>query len=320
MFSAKYVLGRDVAGRMVEVLPDAVFLVSFPKSGNTWTRFLIGNLIHPEEPVTFANVDQIVPDIYGTAQNDVRKVRPPRVFKSHEPFEPRYRRIIYIVRDPRDVAVSSYHFARKGRHINDSLPLETYISAQFLNRGHTFGSWGEHVGSWLVNPLNITQLVHLKYGSGRTFASIDLGRRHCLGPREHAREFLLLRYEDLVEKTEQELSKVAEFLGLHASPGALARAVELSAADKMKKLERMQSDLWGTTKEGRKDINFVREAKSGQWKKSVPAASVAEIESKWGYLMDLLGYERGMTLLSNAELNPPPKTKSATPVRGGETP
>jgi hypothetical protein len=129
-----------------------------------------------------------------------------------------------------------------------------------------------------------------------------------------------LRYEDLVEKTEQELSKVAEFLGLHASPGALARAVELSAADKMKKLERMQSDLWGTTKEGRKDINFVREATSGQWKKSVSAASVAEIESKWGYLMDLLGYERGMTLLSNAELNPPPKTKSATPVRGGETP
>ena len=311
MFSAKYVLGRDVASRMAKVLPEAVFLVSFPKSGNTWTRFLIGNLIHPEEPVTFANVDQIVPDVYGTARNDMRKVRPPRVFKSHEAFEPRYRRIIYVVRDPRDVAVSSYHFARKGRHINDSLSLETYISTQFLKRGHTFGSWGEHVGSWLANPLNISQLVHLTYVSGRTFASTDLARTHSLGTRERGREFLLLRYEDFLEKPEQELSKAAEFLGLHASPGALARSVELSAADKMKKLERMQSDLWGTTKQGRKDINFVREAKSEQWKKSLSAASVAEIESKWGHLMDLLGYQRGVSLSSNAELSPQDKIRDA---------
>jgi hypothetical protein len=129
-----------------------------------------------------------------------------------------------------------------------------------------------------------------------------------------------LRYEDLIEKPEQELSKAAEFLGLHTSPEALARAVELSTADKMKKLERIQSDLWGTTKEGRKDIDFVREAKSEQWKKSLPAASVAEIECKWGYLMDLLGYQRGVSLSSNAELNPAPKTKSATRVRDSQTP
>jgi Sulfotransferase domain len=296
VFSAKYLLRRNVAGRMTEVLPDAVFLVSFPKSGNTWTRFLIGNLAHPEEPVTFANVDRIVPDIYGTRQKDIRKIPPPRVFKSHEPFDPRYRRIIYIIRDPRDVAVSSYHFARKGRRIEDSLPLATYVTTQFLKRGHTYGNWGEHTGSWMVNSLNVVEMVHPKKFSGKALGATDEDQAHELVAQGHGREILLLRYEDLIKDTEQELRKVAEFVGIKASPQRIARAVELSTADKMRRLEQKQSDQWGATKEGRKDIAFVREAKSGQWERSLPASAVAEIESKWGHLMQLLGYklQRGL--------------------------
>jgi len=279
-----YVLGRTVAGRLGPALEDAVFLVSFPKSGNTWSRFLLGNLTHPEEPVTFANVDRIVPDIYGTAANDIRAMPPPRVFKSHEAFDPRYRRVIYIVRDPRDVAVSSYHFARKGRHIADTLPLETYVSTLFLGRDHAYGNWGEHVGSWLVNAANIAQLLR---GASR---SVDEGLR--LGARGHGRQFLLLRYEDLLENTEEELSKMAEFVGQKASPLEIRRAIAWSSADRMKELEQQQSDQWSTTKEGRKDIKFVREARPGQWKASLSPAAVAEIEFTWGHLMQVLGYER----------------------------
>jgi hypothetical protein len=279
VFSAKYVLGTSVAGRLAPAPNDAVFLVSFPKSGNTWVRFLVGNLTHPEEPVTFANVDRIIPDIYGAGAHQIRAAMPPRVFKSHEAFDPRYRRVIYIVRDPRDVAVSSYHFLRKGRQIEDKLPLETYISTLFLGRKHAYGNWGEHVGSWLANASNVSQ-----------WRSLCPAKNTELGARGHGRQFLLLRYEDLLENTEGELSKVAEFLGRTASLQDIQRAVASSLADKMKKLEQKQSDQWSTTREGRKDINFVREARSGQWKLTLPPASVAEIESTWGHLMRPLGY------------------------------
>lgn len=282
-FLSNYILGRSVAGRLAPASEDAVFLVSFPKSGNTWTRFLIGNLTHPEEPVTFANVDRVVPDIYGTPASDIRATPPPRVFKSHEAFDPRYRRVIYIVRDPRDVAVSSYHFARKGRQIADTLPLESYVSTQFLGRDHTYGNWGEHVGSWLVNASNIVQLLR--------GGSLSVGEGLQLGARGHGRQFLLLRYEDLLEDTEKELSKVAEFVGQKASPDEIRRAIAWSSADHMKELEQQQSDQWSTTKEGRKDIKFVREAKPGQWKTSLSPAAVAEIEFTWSRLMQVLGYE-----------------------------
>ena len=37
----------DIAGRDLRVFPDDAFIASYPRSGNTWTRFLMANLIHP---------------------------------------------------------------------------------------------------------------------------------------------------------------------------------------------------------------------------------------------------------------------------------
>ena len=106
-------------GRALQIFPDDVFLVSFPKSGNTWTRFLIANLAHPEQPASFANLYELVPDPEGTPKRIFDRIPRPRIIKSHECFDPRYPRVIYIVRDPRDVALSQYHYHRKCRKIDD---------------------------------------------------------------------------------------------------------------------------------------------------------------------------------------------------------
>jgi hypothetical protein len=61
---ARVLTGRQDAGRGLTVFPDDVVLASYPRSGNNWTRYLIGNLIYPEDPVTFANLARRVPEIY----------------------------------------------------------------------------------------------------------------------------------------------------------------------------------------------------------------------------------------------------------------
>ena len=43
-YGVRRALGLDPPGKSLQILPDDVFLVSFPKSGNTWTRFLLANL------------------------------------------------------------------------------------------------------------------------------------------------------------------------------------------------------------------------------------------------------------------------------------
>ena len=292
LYVINYLLERDVAGRAVQVLPDDIFLVSYPKSGNTWTRFLLGNLLNPDEGITFANVERKVPDIYAESKRTLKKAPRPRLIKSHECFDPRYRRVIYIVRDPRDVALSAYHYDRKGRNIPDGFPIEEYITTRFMKTDEYFGSWGEHAGSWLVNSDNILQMSRLKDGFLGTMGSWGDNVMSWVGARGHDREFLLVRYEDLLEDTRREMTRISEFLGLvHISAEQIDKAVELSSAENMRKLEAAQNNQWVTTKESRKDIPFVRSAKSGQWQQSLPSVSVAEIESAWGPVMKLLGYQ-----------------------------
>ena len=77
-YITKRLLGRTSPGRNFEVFADDVFIVSFPKSGNTWTRFLIANLLHPEEPATFGNIDRLIPESEGVTRNELKRMPRPR--------------------------------------------------------------------------------------------------------------------------------------------------------------------------------------------------------------------------------------------------
>src|SRR5262252_4706589 len=257
----KMVLGLHRPRRSLVIWPDDVFLVSFPKSGNTWTRFLIANLMHPERPVGFKNLHHLVADPYATKKRDFDRMERPRIIKSHECFEPRYPKVIYIVRDPRDVVVSQYYYHRKCNKIEDGYPMESFVARFVAGETCPHGSWGENVGTWMT-------------------------ARH-----NHPR-FLMLRYEDMVADPHSELARVALFLGIGPDADRIAQAVERSSADRMRKLEQKQADECGLTKETRKDLFFVRAAKSGGWQKELPENLVAKIERAWPDLMTSLGYDR----------------------------
>jgi len=87
----KRALGLHRPGRSLSILPDDVSLVSFPKSGNTWTRFLLGNLMFPDTPATFANIHRLIPDPTGTSKKDFDQMPRPRIIKSHDCFDPDFR-------------------------------------------------------------------------------------------------------------------------------------------------------------------------------------------------------------------------------------
>src|SRR5467141_466425 len=103
-------LGLHRPAHSLLILPDDVFLVSYPKSGNTWTRFLVANLVYPEKNPDFSNINELIPDPEAMHKRDLERAARPRLIKSHQYFDPRYPKVIYIVRDPRDVVLSEYYF------------------------------------------------------------------------------------------------------------------------------------------------------------------------------------------------------------------
>jgi sulfotransferase family protein len=144
------------------------------------------------------------------------------------------------------------------------------------------GCWGDHVISWLAT-------------------------------RQGLSNFLLLRYEDMKQRTHEEASKIACFLGLDSSPERVAGAVALSSADRMRKLEAEQAHQWKETKKTRQDKPFVGKALSGGWKSRLPETCVIQIESAWGRIMQMMGYE----LATNVGPQNPTDLWSSELIRGG---
>ncbi|MGA3195756.1 MAG: sulfotransferase domain-containing protein, partial [Terriglobales bacterium] len=170
---------------------------------------------------------------------------------------------LYIVRDPRDVALSEYYFDIKRRAIAEDFPIADFVS-RFV-RGelnHPYGTWGENVSTWF----------YARRGDSR---------------------FLLVTYEALLAQPMEEMERIARFMDVPADAERLAFAIERSSADRMRALEKKQGHLWSSTKQTRQDKPFVRSAKAGGWKAELPEASVAEIEGAWGSLMREIGYELG---------------------------
>jgi hypothetical protein len=268
---SKKLLGFDRPGRNLAVYPDDVFLVSYPKSGNTWTRFLVANLVYPDKHPDFSNINRLLPDPQAMTKRELEHLARPRILKSHEYFDHRYKNVIYIIRDPRDVVLSEYHFDIKRRAIAEDYPLPQFVS-RFVQGtvSHRHGTWGENAASWF-------------YTRGRD-------------PR-----FLLVKYEALQTQAMEEMQKIADFLGIAASPQQLAFAIEQSSADRMRELEKAQGHLWSSTRETRQDKPFVRAAKAGGWHRELPKSSVAEIESAWGRMMRDLGYELAVPSLVHSK-------------------
>jgi hypothetical protein len=246
-------------GRHLTIFPDDVFLVSYPRSGNTWLRFLIGNLCDPAVPVTFANLESRIPDVYRHPDAALVRLARPRLLKSHEYLMPLYPKVVYLVRDPRDVAVSNYHYLRKVGSVLDSCSLDTFIPSFIRGEFNTFGTWGDHTGGWI-------------------------------GARLHSPRFLLLRYEDLHTDPHAALHALAAFLTLEVSDASISHALEHSSFQTMQTLEKTQSEEWSSTRGTRSDIPFVRTARIGAWREVLSDDSIQSIETHWSEQMLLTGY------------------------------
>jgi len=253
----------EIQKRISKVLTidDLVFLVSYPKSGNTWLRFLLGTLCQNEK-IDWLNVNDLVPYISSCSYEQVMGLKQPRIIKSHRMYDKRYKKVIYVIRDVRDVAVSYYYwFLKRRKDFNDT--FNEYLEKFVLGKLDGFGNWKNNIQSWLENKDKVEQ------------------------------GFMWLKYEDLKKDTFKEVKNILKFLSLHKSNEEIQQAIQWSSFENMKELEEEQQNRCKMLK-SHQNILLVRKGECGGWKNILNDKQKNLMKEHFGQLLIELGYETSL--------------------------
>lgn len=128
--------------------PTDVFLASYPRSGNTWMRLLLSDVIKQLGGETTQPGGNVIPDVYKVDIEDwYRNPRikiPFRIIKTHEPFDliSDYR-IIYLFRHPADCLCSYYHYQLRSPKFRENNSGIDEFCLNLINQ------WCGHINSYL---------------------------------------------------------------------------------------------------------------------------------------------------------------------------
>jgi aryl sulfotransferase len=268
-------------------------LVSYPKSGNTWVRAFLSSIYSAGEKVDInrlmiqnaANRAQIASLIgIGTSdfcQNEEYRLRSPAfeylahrqdiILKVHEamlpasnppslPFnEQSIRSVIYIVRDPRDVAVSfANHLGKTIDEIirimaNHKYKLESQRDTGRPQMPQLLSTWSNHFVSWVDRPRLST---------------------------------LVVRYEDMHANPERSFMDILKFLNINVPGEILVRAINACRFETLRAQERER----GFIERPPESTKFFHRGVANGWPEILSPGQANRIMADHNSVMQRLGY------------------------------
>jgi aryl sulfotransferase len=271
-----------------------IWLASYPKSGNTWFRAMIGAYDDAESAVNInklpkghaAGLKFLEPhlgfDGSLMSEDEAREARPivylhvagtdrDGPIKVHDANLPvsdggllfpsaATAAVVHIVRHPFDVAVSvAYHFGWApdfGRSVTTMCDSAYKIGASAQNQfAQVLSDWGTHTLSWMDMP--------------------DVRR-------------ITLRYEDMLENAADALTRALRVMYPAVEPDhpKVLKAVEATGFERLKEQETKTS----FKERPKKMESFFRSGKSGGWREHLTAEDCAMLVECLGPVMERLGY------------------------------
>lgn len=273
------------------------WIASYPKSGSTWVRLFLMAYENPAEfdfnrrPLHHRSDDnqsayeQVSPvEVEALDAGEVRllrgavlvrlsraaqsKTKGPCYCKTHSAnivvnglawIPPEItERAIYILRDPRDVALSY------ADHLGESIDatIRTMGSEQHsIRRAVSIHvpilSWSVHVESWL---------------------------------RDTPFDKLALRYEDLITDPEKWFREVLKFFGFLFDQERFDAAMELTSFETL----RAEEDKRGWNSCSKEQARFFRQGRAGAWRDVLTDEQAAQIEANHGETMRRCNYVEGL--------------------------
>ncbi|MCI0736148.1 MAG: sulfotransferase domain-containing protein [Beijerinckiaceae bacterium] len=245
---------------ITQFLPEDIFIVGYPKSGNTWFQSLVAGVLYGVDPrfapsalaqdlLPYLSYDKLSPrKIY-------RRYATPTFFHSHDLPRAEFRRVVYLLRDGRDVMVSYRHY----REAIDGVEYDflNFVSPETaLYSGH----WAEHVDAWMKNPCGAQMLV--------------------------------VRYEDLICEPVRELERFCQFAGISRDSSHLKAIARAASFENLRDKEKRIGFGWPDHKFPA-DKSFFRRGAAGSHKDEMPPDVLKKFLEHAGDTLWRCGYTNG---------------------------
>ena len=253
---------RLVAKRVRSFAAADFLIVSYTKSGRTWLRVLLSKLL--SERYQISDRKLIDGDNFHRLRAEIPKIffAPDTRYPYPELGDTQVRvaarqRLIFLARDPRDVAVSFFfhvrHRASEGELRRKKVPAS-------------------------ARSLDIDDFVRTDAcGVPRVLRYLN----RWAAERSGYPDSLLTRYEDLVADTSIELGRIASFIGIQPDPATLERVGRFGSFDHLQSLERegfFASGRLGLTQVGESGSAKVRKGKVGGYRDCLSSATIACVD------------------------------------------
>ncbi|XP_046353832.1 sulfotransferase 1A1-like [Haliotis rufescens] len=215
----------------VKVRSDDVLVCAYPKSGTNWvwekTRLLLAGKLDCDD------VSKMTRMLEFRDEGDYKDLPSPRILNSHQLFRQlpvdvsiNKPKIIYLIRNPKDLAVSYYNFAISMPHFKYNGQWTNYLKS-LMEGKFDYGSWFDYVKDW--EEVKKTTDVPI----------------------------LTIYYENLKQDTFRETKRLCEFLGVERSEAFVTQVCNQCEFDSLKKLK-------ATSKVTRDSV--YRKGQIGDWK------------------------------------------------------
>nr|QVK45629.1 sulfotransferase [Brachionus paranguensis] len=228
--------------KSLELRPDDTFVVGYPKSGTTWVEeivWLLQNNLDFQKSLREDHFERVYFIDMGLSKGKIKllkEMNTTRVFKSHLPIKylpdnvEKISKIVYVVRNPKDMLVSYFHFSRALLMNNFSGSFDLFVK-HFFNNKLWYGSWWEQIKEYKTIP-------HVHF----------------------------VQYEELLERPIETVQSLAGFLGKSYSIEALEKLTNFTSIDKMKTYSSFNFEgVFRDEENVSLKFNFFRKGQIGNW-------------------------------------------------------
>ncbi|XP_068174836.1 sulfotransferase family 5A, member 1 [Antennarius striatus] len=222
-----------------------IIIATYPKSGTTWTQEIVTLITRRGDPHLSETVPNWVraPWLEHIYLEDALKASSstPRILTTHFPYQLLSSalqgskvKVIYVSRNPKDVAVSYYHFCKMAEFFPSFTTFQEFLH-QFLEGKVPYGSWFDHVKDWTSQTTTMNNLF-------------------------------TITYEELWQDPHDAIKRMSSFLHCPLEENEVNNCVKHSSFRAMKENKMANSTLLPEHVMNHSKGSFMRKGKIGDWK------------------------------------------------------